>query len=64
MGYNDYLVNSKSNCEFYMVFRDLLFLSNTSYGFKMNEMRKILNKNYLISFLWILRILKPDRDLD
>jgi len=33
-----------------MVFRDLLFVSNTSYGSKIDEMREYLNKNYLISF--------------
>ena len=34
-----------------MVFRDLLFVSNTSYGPKIDEMREFFfNKNYLISF--------------
>jgi hypothetical protein len=37
-GYNSYLVNS--NCECCMVFRDLLFNNNTSYGSKTNEMRE------------------------
>jgi hypothetical protein len=37
---NAYLVNSKSNCGFCMVFRDLLFVSNTSYGSKIDEMRE------------------------
>ncbi len=38
-GCNAYLVNSKSNCECCMVFRDLLFVSNTLYGSKIDEMR-------------------------
>ncbi len=50
-GCNAYLVNSKSNCECCMVFRDLLFVSNTTlYGSKIDERREFLNKNYLISF--------------
>ncbi len=40
-GFNDYLVNSKTNCESCMVFRDLLFVSYTSYGSKSNEMREV-----------------------
>jgi len=60
-GYNAYFVNSKSNCEFCMVCRDLLFVSNTSYGFKINEIREFLNKKLLNKlFTLILRILKPD----
>jgi hypothetical protein len=51
-GCNAYLVNSKSNCECCMVFRDLLFVSNTSYGYKIDEMREFFNKNYLINFLY------------
>jgi len=51
-GCNAYLVNSKSNCECCMVFRDLIFVSNTSHGSKIDEMRELLNKNYLISFLY------------
>jgi hypothetical protein len=35
-----------------MVFRDLLFVSNTSHGSKIVEMREFLNKNYLIFFLY------------
>ncbi len=35
-----------------MVFRDLLFVSNTSFGSKINEMREFLNKNYLWCFLY------------
>ncbi len=49
---NAYLVNSNSNCEYYMVFRDLLFVSNTSYGSKIDEMKDFLNENFLISFLY------------
>jgi len=49
-GCNAYLVNSNSNCECYMVFRDLLFVSNTSYGSKIDEMGEFFNKNFLISF--------------
>ncbi len=49
---NAYLVNSKSNCECCMVFKDSLFVSNTSYGSKIGEMREFFNKNYLISFLY------------
>jgi len=44
-GCNAYLVNSKSSCECYMVFRDLLFVSNTSYGSKIDEIREFLIKN-------------------
>jgi len=33
-----------------MVFRDLFFVSNTSYGSKIDKMREYLNKNYLRSF--------------
>ncbi len=51
-GCNAYLVNSKSNCKWYMVFRDLLFVSNTSHGSKIDEMRELFDKNYLISFLY------------
>jgi len=32
-GYISYLVNLKSTCECCMVFRDLLFVSNTSYAY-------------------------------
>ncbi len=39
-GCNAYLVNSKSNCECCMVFRDLLFVSDISNGFKIDEMRE------------------------
>ncbi len=35
------LVNSKSNCKCCMVFRDLLFVSNTSYVSKIDEMREV-----------------------
>ncbi len=48
-GCNAYLVNSKSNCECCMVFKDLLFVFNTS---KIDEMREFLNKNDLINFLY------------
>ncbi len=51
-GCDAYLVNSKSNCECCMVFRDLLFVSNTLYGSKIDEMIDFLNKNYPISFLY------------
>jgi len=49
---NAYLVNSKSNCKCcnFWAFRDLLFVSNTLYRSKIDEMREFLNKNYLISF--------------
>jgi len=50
-GCNAYLVNSKSNCECYMVFEDLLFVSNASDGSKIDEIREFLNKNYLMRFL-------------
>jgi len=44
-----------------MVFRYLVFVSNTSYESKINEMRKFLNKKVPYKlFIWILRILKPD----
>ncbi len=39
-GYNAYLLNSKSNCESCIVFRDLLFVYNTSYGPKIDGMRE------------------------
>jgi len=52
---NAYLVHSKSNCECYMVFGDLLFVSNASYGSKIDEIRQFLNKNYLIRFLMDLK---------
>jgi len=48
-GCNAYLIN--------IVFRDLLFVSNTSYGSKIDEMKKFPYK----LFIWILKILKPDR---
>jgi hypothetical protein len=35
-----------------MVFRDLLFVSNTLYGSKIDEMREFLHKNNLLSFLY------------
>jgi len=61
-GYNAYLV--KSNCELcmaIMVCRDLLFVSNSSDGFKINEIREFLNKKLLNKlFTLILRILNPD----
>jgi len=50
-GCNAYLVNSKSNCECCMVFRELFFVSNTLYNSKIYEMREFSNKHYLISFL-------------
>jgi len=43
-GCNAYLVNSKSNCECCMVFRDLIFVSNTSYGSEIDEMKSFLTK--------------------
>jgi len=46
-GCNTYLVNSNSNCDCCMVFRDLLIVSNTLYGSKIDEMRDFLSKNYL-----------------
>ncbi len=49
-GCNAYLLNSKSNCECCKVFRDLLFVSYSLYGSKIDETREFLNKNYLISF--------------
>ncbi len=51
-GCNAYLVNSNSNCECCMVSRNLLFVSNTSYGSKIDEMREFFNKNYLTNFLY------------
>jgi len=51
-GFNAYLVNSKSNFEWCMVFGDLLFVSNTSYGSKIDEIKEFLNKNYLVRFLY------------
>jgi len=51
-GITAYLVNSKSNCEFCMVSRDLLFDSHTSHGLKINEIREFLSKNFLIRFLY------------
>jgi hypothetical protein len=51
-GCNAYLVNSKSNCECCIVFRDLLFVSNNSYGSKIDEMSEFLNKNCLERFLY------------
>ncbi len=42
-GCDAYLVNSKSNCECCIVFRDLLFVINTSHGSKIDEMRDFLN---------------------
>ncbi len=51
-GCNAYLVNSKSNCECNMVFGDFLFVSNTSCGSKIDEIREFLSKNYLIRFLY------------
>jgi len=48
-GCNAYLVNSNLNCAC-MVFRDLLIVSNTLYGSKIDKMRDFLNKNYLTSF--------------
>ncbi len=35
-----------------MVFGDLLFVSNTSYGSKIDEIKEVLNKNYLAMFLY------------
>jgi hypothetical protein len=35
-----------------MAFGDFLFVSNTSYGSKIDEIREFLNKNYLIRFLY------------
>ncbi len=43
-GCNAYLVNSKSNCECYMVFGDLIFVSNTSYRSKIDEIKEFLAK--------------------
>jgi len=61
LGCNTYLVNSKSNCDFCIVFRDLLF-SNTSYGSKIDEMRDFLKKKLPYKlFILILKIIKPDR---
>ncbi len=44
-----------------MVFRYLLFVSNTLYGSKIDKKREFLKKITLSDFIWILKILKPDR---
>jgi hypothetical protein len=45
-----------------MVFEDLLFVSNNSYGSKIDEIREFLNKNDIIRSLYgFKKILKPDR---
>jgi len=45
-----------------MVCRDLLSVSSTAYGSKINDIRESLNKKLPFKlFIWILRILKPDR---
>jgi len=61
-GWNANLVNSKSNCECYMVFGDSLFVSNTSYGSKIDEIKEHLKKKlHFKIFIWIKKNFKPGR---